>query len=446
MSNRLNNLQTVAQSIVDIYGMNVTRAQFADYVAKTGDAAAWTVYRKASDAGRGLRDLSALLNGTVSAPKVARVSIAKSRLAPASEPRPAAVAMPATTSVDDGDSTLTLSVVEGQSKADILARIQTMTREASALAAIPSVSRSFVPFGDYDVVRQIIRSGLFHPIFITGLSGNGKTFQIQQACAAEKREFIRVNVSAETDEDDLIGGFRLKAGETVFELGPVVVAMLRGSVLLIDEIDLASPKILCLQSILEGGALVIKKLGITITPASGFTVFATANTKGRGSDDGKFVGANLLNEAFLERFPITIEQAYPTVKIEQKILSKTYAELGGIETPTTTALFARLATWADGIRATFFEEGVDDLISTRRLVHSVKTYHILGNEAQALKLCLNRFDTATQAQFIDLYAKLTPEPVDVVIPPVTVAADGSSDVFVHYSATPSTPYTGGNIV
>ena len=446
MSNRLNNLQTVAQSIVDIYGMNVTRAQFADYVAKTGDAAAWTVYRKASDAGRGLRDLSALLNGTVSAPKVARVSIAKSRLAPASEPRPAAVAMPATTSVDDGDSTLTLSVVEGQSKADILARIQTMTREASALAAIPSVSRSFVPFGDYDVVRQIIRSGLFHPIFITGLSGNGKTFQIQQACAAEKREFIRVNVSAETDEDDLIGGFRLKAGETVFELGPVVVAMLRGSVLLIDEIDLASPKILCLQSILEGGALVIKKLGITITPASGFTVFATANTKGRGSDDGKFVGANLLNEAFLERFPITIEQAYPTVKIEQKILSKTYAELGGIETPTTTALFARLATWADGIRATFFEEGVDDLISTRRLVHIVKTYHIFGNEAQALKLCLNRFDTATQAQFIDLYAKLTPEPVDVVIPPVTVAADGSSDVFVHYSATPSTPYTGGNIV
>lgn len=403
-------MQNIVKALADTYGTQISRKQFAEYVEKTGDQSAWAVYRKAPDAGRGLRDLSSLLNGTPVAPKVRTPKAAAPKVAVDEPLPPVAPAAPLVAVSEDDAPSLSFSVPKSGTKADILANIQALVNEASALARVPEKSSAFVPFGDYDVVKQIITSRVFHPIFITGLSGNGKTFQVEQACAALNREYIRVNVTAETDEDDLIGGFRLKNGETVFELGPVVVAMLRGAVLLIDEIDLASPKILCLQSILEGNSLVIKKLGITIRPAAGFTVFATANTKGRGSDDGKFVGTNLLNEAFLERFPITIEQAYPSVATEKKILAKTFAQYGGVETAESIQFFDSLAKWADGIRATYLEaEAIDDLISTRRLVHIVKTYRIFGDQQRAVALCLNRFDKATQATFLDLFSKVNPE-------------------------------------
>jgi MoxR-like ATPase len=308
-------------------------------------------------------------------------------------------------------SSMSFALPKSSSAADLRSTITALASEASQLARVPEKSSAFVPFGDFDAVKRVIASKVFLPVFITGHSGNGKTFQIEQACAQEKREYIRVNITAETDEDDLIGGFRLKDGETVFELGPIVVAMLRGAVLLLDEVDLAGPKVMCLQPVLEGNALTIKKLGITVKPAPGFTVFATANTKGRGSDDGKYIGTNLLNEAFLERFNFTIEQQYPAVAVEKKILTKTYQALGGEITDEISVFFETLAKWADAIRQTFAEDGIEDIISTRRLVHIVKTYQIFGDQERAMSLCLNRFDVSVKAKFLDFYDKLKPQPV-----------------------------------
>ena len=323
-------------------------------------------------------------------------------------------------------SSLSFALPKSSSAADLRSTITALASEASQLARVPEKSSAFVPFGDFDAVKRVIASKVFLPVFITGHSGNGKTFQIEQACAQEKREYIRVNITAETDEDDLIGGFRLKDGETVFELGPIVVAMLRGAVLLLDEVDLAGPKVMCLQPVLEGNALTIKKLGITVKPAPGFTVFATANTKGRGSDDGKYIGTNLLNEAFLERFNFTIEQQYPAVAVEKKILTKTYQALGGEITDEISVFFETLAKWADAIRQTFAEDGIEDIISTRRLVHIVKTYQIFGDQERAMTLCLNRFDVSVKAKFLDFYDKLKPQPVvesPVVESPVAPDAD-----------------------
>lgn len=420
------------------YGTTISRVQLIAYRTETGVNARF-VRTSCPQVGRGLYSLDGSTAPVVApkapkAPKAPRLM--KARLAPpvgAVETAAPVVAASAAVSSSDEPS-LSFTWHEQQSKAEILARIEALTREASALISIPEKSPAFVPFGDFDVVRTIVASKLFHPVFITGLSGNGKTFQIEQACALEQREYLRLNVNLETDEDDLLGGFRLISGETRFELGPVVIAALRGAVLCIDEIDLSSAKILCLQALLEGNPIVIKKLGVTIHPKPGFSVFATANTKGRGSADGKFVGTNLLNEAFLERFPITIEQAYPSVDVEKKILVKTFQSLGGVSTPETTAFFTRLAKWADAIRATYFdEEGIDDLISTRRLVHIVKTFAIFKNEARSVALCLHRFDAQTQATFLDLWAKLTPEPVTVAAPaPVTEAADPLSDVITDF--------------
>lgn len=425
----------VHADLIAAYGPLCTRENFADYAAKTGIDPRWLYYTPAARSlyrvGRGQYrvpspDGSAPVVSTPVVPvarKAASTRVSVPRETVARETVTRETVTPVATVASTSEPSLALAVHAQTSKSDILSRIRELTAQASDLASVPTKNSAFVAFGDFDVVRRIIASNMFHPVFITGLSGNGKTFQIRQACALEGREFIRVNITAETDEDDLIGGFRLKNGETVFELGPVVVAMLRGAVLLIDEIDLASPKILCLQSIMEGNELVIKKLGITIQPAVGFTVFATANTKGRGSADGKFVGANLLNEAFLERFPITIEQAYPSVKIEQKILAKTYEQLGGTNTPDTLAFFERLSKWADGIRATYFEEGIEDLVATRRLVHIVKTFHIFGSIDRALSLCLNRFDPQVKAQFLDLWAKLSPEDVAGASATATVTED-----------------------
>ena len=271
---------------------------------------------------------------------------------------------------------------------------------------IPQKDDSFVQFGNFGDIKKIIKSDLFYPTFITGLSGNGKTFSIEQACAQLGRELIRVNITVETDEDDLIGGFRLVGGETVWHNGPVIEALQRGAILLLDEIDLASNKILCLQSILEGKGVFLKKIGKWVAPKEGFNVFATANTKGKGSDDGRFIGTNVLNEAFLERFPVTFEQDYPSVATEQKILNKICDD---------TEFCKRLADWADIIRKTFYDGGIEEIISTRRLVHIVKAYSIFNDKAKAIQVCVNRFDDETKQAFLELYDKVDADfqmPVD----------------------------------
>ena len=289
-------------------------------------------------------------------------------------------------------------------------------------AAIPSVEQnlipekddSFVKFGNFADIKKIISSRLFYPTFITGLSGNGKTFSVEQACAQLGRELIRVNITIETDEDDLVGGFRLVDGNTAWHNGPVIEALERGAVLLLDEIDLASNKILCLQSILEGKGVFLKKIGKWVKPAAGFQVIATANTKGKGSDDGRFIGTNVLNEAFLERFPVTFEQEYPTVAIETKILNKLCDD---------SNFCKRLADWADIIRKTFYDGGIEEIISTRRLVHIVKAYSIFGDKAKAIQVCVNRFDDETKQAFLELYDKVD---VDFVMPSEN---EGSIDTF-----------------
>ena len=267
---------------------------------------------------------------------------------------------------------------------------------------VPSKDPNFVPFGNFPDVKKIIQSGIFYPTFITGLSGNGKTLGIEQACAALKRELIRVNITIETDEDDLIGGFRLVNGETVWHNGPVIEALERGAILLLDEVDLASNKILCLQSVLEGKGLFLKKTGRYVERRPGFNIFATANTKGKGSEDGRFIGTNVLNEAFLERFALTFEQEYPTVATETKILEKAATSLAVLD----KEFCSHLANWADIIRRTFNDGGVDEVISTRRLVHIVRAFAIWHDRMKAIKVCTNRFDDETKQSFIELYDKI----------------------------------------
>jgi hypothetical protein len=270
------------------------------------------------------------------------------------------------------------------------------------LNLVPSKDENYVPFGNFSDVKKIIQSGIFYPTFITGLSGNGKTFSVEQSCAALNKELIRVNITIETDEDDLIGGFRLVNGETVWHNGPVVEALQRGAVLLLDEVDLASNKILCLQSILEGKGIYLKKIGRYVQPAAGFNVIATANTKGKGSDDGRFIGTNVLNEAFLERFALTFEQGYPTVSVETNILVRIAASVGKHDED----FCKNLANWADIIRKTFADGGIDEVISTRRLVHIMRAYAIWGDRMKAIKVCVNRFDDETKQSFIELYDKI----------------------------------------
>ena len=270
-------------------------------------------------------------------------------------------------------------------------------KPAIEVSYVPEKDASFVQFGNYPSLKKILRSKIFYPAFITGLSGNGKTLSVEQACADLNRELIRVNITIETDEDDLIGGFRLVNGDTVWHNGPVIEALERGAVLLLDEIDLASNKILCLQSILEGKGVFLKKIGKFVKPAAGFTIIATANTKGKGSDDGRFIGTNVLNEAFLERFPVTFEQEYPSAVTETKILlnqgcDKDFAD--------------NLVKWAGVIRKTFFDGGVDEVITTRRLVHIVQAFKIFGDRLTAINNCVNRFDDDTKQSFLDLYTKV----------------------------------------
>ena len=267
---------------------------------------------------------------------------------------------------------------------------------------IPEQDDTFVKFGPFNDIKRIIHSKLFYPTFITGLSGNGKTFGVEQACAQLNRELIRVNITIETDEDDLIGGFRLIDGNTVWHNGPVIEALERGAVLLLDEIDLASNKILCLQPILEGKGIFLKKIGKFVQPAKGFNVVATANTKGKGSDDGRFIGTNVLNEAFLERFPVTFEQDYPSPNIETKILGRVASTLG----VTDIDFCRRLVDWGDIIRKTFYDGGIEEIISTRRLVHILRAYSIFNDKAKAIQVCVNRFDDETKEAFLQLYDKV----------------------------------------
>jgi MoxR-like ATPase len=267
---------------------------------------------------------------------------------------------------------------------------------------IPEKNDTFVKFGNFNDLRKIIQSRLFYPTFITGLSGNGKTFSVEQACAQLGRELIRVNITIETDEDDLIGGFRLVNGETVWHNGPVVEALERGAILLLDEIDLASNKILCLQSVLEGNGVFLKKIGKFVKPSKGFNVIATANTKGKGSDDGRFIGTNVLNEAFLERFPVTFEQEYPTPANEIKILVNVARDLNVV----APDFCKRLVDWADIIRKTFYDGGIEEIISTRRLVHIIRAYSIFANKEKAIEVCVNRFDDETKQAFLELYDKV----------------------------------------
>ena len=271
---------------------------------------------------------------------------------------------------------------------------------------IPEKDDTFVQFGNFINLKKVIASRSFYPVFITGMSGNGKTFGVEQACAQLNRELIRVNITVETDEDDLIGGFRLVNGETVWHNGPVIEALQRGAVLLLDEVDLASNKILCLQSIMEGKGIFLKKIGEYVKPAAGFTIVATANTKGKGSDDGRFIGTNVLNEAFLERFPITFEQEYPTPATENKILRAMCAELSIPVVGDVEKFLVYLCDWAEIVRKTFRDGGIDEIISTRRLVHIIKAYSIFGKKMTAVEMCLNRLDEETKTSFLQLYTKL----------------------------------------
>ena len=304
-----------------------------------------------------------------------------------------------TLNVDSMDDTTTVDTTDTKISNDTKAAyiVSSLTDNV-----VPAKDTDFVNFGNYADIKNIVKSKKFYPVFITGLSGNGKTLAVTQACAESKREMIRCNITIETDEDDLLGGYRLKDGQTVWQNGPVIEAMERGAVLLLDEIDLASNKIMCLQPILEGSGVYVKKINKFVKPKLGFNVIATANTKGQGSDDGKFIGTNVLNEAFLERFPVTFEQQYPTAKVEEKIVAQKLASAGKRDQK-----FAHnLVTWADVIRKTYNDGGVDEIISTRRLVHIAEAYGIFRNKMKAIAVCTNRFDDDTKTSFVDLYSKV----------------------------------------
>jgi len=283
----------------------------------------------------------------------------------------------------------------------------------TTVSNIPDKDPLFVPFGNFPDVETIFRSEMFYPIYVTGLSGNGKTFMIEQAAAKANRELFRINITIETDEDDLLGGFRLVNGETVWFDGPVVEAMRKGAVLLLDEVDLASTKIMCLQPILEGKGVFLKKINEFVDCASGFNIVATANTKGKGDETGNFIGAGVMNEAFLERFPITVEQEYPTNAVEKKILGKVFDKLN----LSDNEFIDKLVSWADIIRKTYMEGAIDELITTRRLVHISNAYAIFNmDRMKAITMCVNRFDDETKTAMTDLYTKVDAEAVVPVAP------------------------------
>ena len=290
---------------------------------------------------------------------------------------------------------------------------------------IPVSDSTYVPFGFHKDLVNIIKSGMFYPTFICGLSGNGKTMMVEQVCAKLKKEAIRVNISIETDEDDLIGGNTLVDGNVVYREGPVLTAMKRGAILILDEIDRGSNKLICLQAILEGKPYFNKKSGEVVTPATGFNVIATANTKGKGSDDGMFMGAQVLDEAFLERFAITIEQPYPTAAIEKKIVLGSMKKYGSVDEEFAT----NLVTWAEVIRKTFYDGGVDEVISTRRLDHISKAFAIFGDKLKSMELCVARFDDDTKESFLDLYTKIDAGILETETPTEEITMESEEPAF-----------------
>jgi len=279
------------------------------------------------------------------------------------------------------------------------AQMQSIVNEEKTYA---SADKTFVPWGPFSDIVKIVKSNMFYPTYISGLSGNGKTFMVEQACAKVGKEFIRVQINPETDEDDLLGGFRLINGETVFSKGPVLKAMENGAILLLDEIDRATNKIMCLQGILEGKPVLVKKTGEVVQPAEGFNVIATANTKGKGSEDGRFTAASIIDDAFLERFTISVDQEFPSLNIEKKIVLKHMAKFDAIDSDFAE----KLVVWADIIRKTFYDDGVDEVISTRRLCHIVQTFSMFNKRDKAIDLCISRFDNDTKEAFLDLYSKV----------------------------------------
>ena len=306
-----------------------------------------------------------------------------------------------------GDSIPNTTITETNDNLEVAMQAQVVPLKQKKLVTevgnlVPSKDNTYVPFGFFRDLEAIVKSAAFYPLFITGLSGNGKTTMVEQVCAKLKRECIRVNISIETDEDDLVGGSTLVDGNVAFREGPVITAMRRGAILLIDEIDRGSNKLMCIQGILEGKPYFVKKTGEVITAAPGFNIIATANTKGRGTDDGKFIAAQILDEAFLERFPITVEQEYPSSTVERKIVINNMETLNCLDEDFADKLVA----WAEIIRKTYMENAIDELVSTRRLVHIVKAFSVFGDRQKAINLCINRFDSDTKTAFLDLYQKI----------------------------------------
>ena len=360
------------KNLTTAYGACMTRGEIVNYCTSKGLPTPWFLLDGAQyKAGRGMYDLSNGMDGYTAHlnPPV-----------PVVETAPAMVA------------TVTPITALKQKKlvTDIVDNL------------VPDKDPTYVPFGFFKDLESILRSNQFYPVFVTGLSGNGKTFMVEQVCAKLKRECIRVNISIETDEDDLIGSNTLVDGNVVYREGPVLLAMKRGSIVILDEIDRGSNKLMCLQAILEGKPYFNKKTGELIHAKQGFNVIATANTKGRGTDDGKFIAAQILDEAFLERFPITHEQEYPNASVEKKIITNNMSQLGTVDEDFADKLVA----WAEIIRKTYMEGGIDELISTRRLVHIVRAYSMFKNRLKAIELCINRFDAETKAAFKDLYSKV----------------------------------------
>jgi MoxR-like ATPase len=387
----------------------ITRAQANEVLEKFNlPYPTWLFNDAAVRVGRGVYSLTA--NGTPKAAKVRPISASEANKA-FKKPRKAAASKAAPAKDIE-------SFVPVVGSADMVAMTPGVSVDHNA-TLVPEKSSGYVPFGNFADVRSIVKSKKFYPIYVTGLSGNGKTLMIEQVAASEKRELIRVNITIETDEDDLIGGFRLIDGHTVWQDGPVITAMQRGAVLLLDEVDLGSNKMMCLQPVLEGKAVYLKKTNRVVHPEKGFNIIATANTKGKGSDDGRFIGTNVMNEAFLERFSITMEQDYPPIKTETKIL-KNVLGASGIE---ANEFIEKLVQWGDVIRKSFKDGALTEIISTRRLVHICEAYAIFNqNREKAIQLCLNRFDEDTKNAFMELYKK-----VDETIDPADVAKSAPTD-------------------
>lgn len=383
---KINDRQQFLDKVQALYGSikTINRSQVTAVSGALGvRRPSWLVNDPARRVSRGVYDLTGPGSDTGTAP----VRVTKKSQSFASNPGPL---MPSVVPVVASETALAMAPTSVESK----------------FTLVPSKAHGYVPFGNYQDLMMIIKSGKFYPAYVTGLSGNGKTMMIEQICANEKREMVRVNITRETDEDDLIGGFRLVDGATVWQNGPVIVAMERGAILLLDEVDLGDAKLMCLQPVLEGKSIFLKKINKVVSPAPGFTIVATANTKGKGSDDGRFVGTNVMNEAFLERFAVTFDQEYPSDKVEKKILVNVLKE----SNIWADDFAETLVQWAAVTRKTFAEGGVSEIISTRRLVQIVNAYTIFNqNRKKAVELCLNRFDVDTKKAFLDAYEMLAEE-------------------------------------